>query len=93
VNKKLNTLHKSWGALLLHELLDGWFELCRMVRRVDALACANDAERSLAVRSLLGIEDDNVRTDDEANLLLAPRPCVGDALISVRDSLLDIEPM
>ncbi len=53
MNKKLNTLHKSWGALLLNEFLDGWFELCRMVRRVDALAYANDAERSLAVRSLL----------------------------------------
>ncbi len=35
----------------------------------------------------------SARTDDEANLLIAPRACFSDALISVRDSLLHKEPV
>jgi hypothetical protein len=34
-----------------------------------------------------------IRTDDEANLLIAPRPCLSNAVITVRDSLLDIKPV
>ncbi len=34
-----------------------------------------------------------VQTDNEAKLLIASRPCFSNALVSVRDSLLDVESM
>lgn len=81
--------HDSCRVLLLYEPLNGWLELCRVVRRVDALAYGNNTKRSGALYS----NKRTVRTDDEANLLIAPRPCFGDTFIGVRDSLLHIKPM
>ena len=40
----------SRGVLLLHELLNGRLELCRMIGRVDALAYANNTKRSVVLR-------------------------------------------
>ena len=61
-----------------------------MIRRVDAFAYANNTERSVALLSSKGL---SIRTDDKANLIITPRACFHDAIIGVRDSLLDIEPM
>jgi hypothetical protein len=79
----------SCDALPLHELLNGWPELRSVVWRVDALSWAADTKGSVGAHLL----DNGLRTDDEANLLIASRPCLNNALISICDSLLDVESM
>jgi hypothetical protein len=88
VGKKLNAV-QIVAVLLLHKPLNGWFELCRVIRRVDALACTKTA-RKRSVRSL-NQKTGPVQTNNEANFLVASSLCFSDALISVRDGLLDIE--
>jgi hypothetical protein len=76
-------------GLLLHELFDGWLELCNVIRRVDAFPYA----ATQRIRCLSGPTQKVKRTNYEANLLITSFTRLDNTLISVRDGFLDIQSM